>query len=239
MNYYLVISLILAAVSSMFSLTRQLQMLQQNSYYPSRYFGWLKDNLPIYDICLFLVCSLLFIFKFFIGQTIFCAAVLAVRIPLHINIQKKAIKHLVFTARIKRLFAAAIILHAFLITLYIVRPVTLAGSLAMDISFAFSYLVPILTLVIWAVTVPVEKTVSLWYINDAKKILSSYKDLKVIGITGSYGKTTTKFILTRILSEKFNVVCTPHSFNTPMGVVRTVRQNLKPQTQIFVCEMGA
>lgn len=239
MNYYLVISLILAAVSSMFSLTRQLQMLQQNSYYPSRYFGWLKDNLPIYDICLFLVCSLLFIFKSFIAQTVFCAAVLAVRIPLHINIQKKAIKPLVFTARIKRLFATAIILHALLITLYIVRPITLAGRLAMDISFAFSYLVPILTLVVWAVTVPVEKSVSLWYINDAKRILSSYKDLKVIGITGSYGKTTTKFILTRILSEKFNVVCTPQSFNTPMGVVRTVRQNLKPQTQIFVCEMGA
>ena len=183
MNYYLVISLILAAVSSMFSLTRQLQMLQQNSYYPSRYFGWLKDNLPIYDICLFLVCSLLFIFKAFIAQTVFCAAVLAVRIPLHINIQKKAIKPLVFTARIKRLFATAIILHAVLITLYIVRPITLAGRLAMDISFAFSYLVPILTLVIWAVNVPVEKSVSLWYINDAKKILSSYRDLKVIGIT--------------------------------------------------------
>ena len=239
MNYYLVISLILAAVSSLFSLTRQLQMLQQNSYYPSRYFGWLKDNLPLYDVLLFLVCSLLFIFKLFIPQIIFCASVLAFRIPMHLNIQKKSIKPLVFTARVKRLFSAAIIIQAFLIFLYIVKPISLTGRLSMDLSFALSYLVPVLALVVWGVTVPIEKAVNIWYVNDAKKILASYKNLKVIGITGSYGKTTTKFILTRILSEKFNVICTPQSFNTPMGVVRTVRQNLKPQTQNFVCEMGA
>ena len=86
---------------------------------------------------------------------------------------------------------------------------------------------------------PIEKAFSRWYINDAKKILKAHKGLKVIGITGSYGKTTTKFILTRILSEKFNVVCTPQSFNTPMGVVRTIREYLLPSTQVFVCEMGA
>ena len=51
MNYYLLISLILAAISGMFSITRQFQMLQQNSYFPSRYTKWLKENfegLPIY-----------------------------------------------------------------------------------------------------------------------------------------------------------------------------------------------
>ncbi len=85
----------------------------------------------------------------------------------------------------------------------------------------------------------VDKAVTRWYINDAKRILKEHKDLTVIGITGSYGKTSTKFILNRILSEKYNVVATPHSFNTPMGVVRTVREYLKPQTQIFICEMGA
>ena len=89
------------------------------------------------------------------------------------------------------------------------------------------------------VTAPVDKAVTRWYINDAKRILKEHKDLTVIGITGSYGKTSTKFILNRILSEKYNVVATPHSFNTPMGVVRTVREYLKPQTQIFICEMGA
>ncbi|MBR4868051.1 MAG: UDP-N-acetylmuramoyl-tripeptide--D-alanyl-D-alanine ligase, partial [Clostridia bacterium] len=57
--------------------------------------------------------------------------------------------------------------------------------------------------------------------------------------TGSYGKTTTKFIITRLLSEKYTVTVTPESFNTPMGVVRTVREKMKPGTEIFVVEMGA
>lgn len=239
MNYYLLISLVLAAVSSLFSIVRQLQMLQQNSYYPSRYLAWLKENLPFFDAIMFLISALLFILQLYIPQAIFCAAVLAIRIPLSLSRQKKSIKKLVFTARIKRLFAAAIVLQLILIAVYVVRPISLGGSLCLDTSFMLSFLTPLLTLIIWAITVPIEKAINLWYINDAKKILKSYNDLKVIGITGSYGKTTTKFILTRILSEKFNVVCTPQSFNTPMGVVRTVREFFKPQTQVFVCEMGA
>lgn len=239
MNYYLLVSLVLAALSSLFAITRQLQMLQQNSYYPSRYFGWLKENLPFYDEIIFLISAVLFIFHLYIPQVIFCAAVLGIRIPISLSQQKKSIKKLVFTARVKRLFATAIILQLVLITLYVVKPISLVGTLSLDISFLLSFLTPIFTILIWVINVPVEKAVNFWYINDAKKILRSYKDLKVIGITGSYGKTTTKFILTRILSEKYNVVCTPQSFNTPMGVVRTIRQHFKPQTQIFVCEMGA
>ena len=64
-------------------------------------------------------------------------------------------------------------------------------------------------------------------------------DLKVIGITGSFGKTSTKHYLQTILSEKFDVLITPGSYNTPMGVVRTVREYLKPYNEIFICEMGA
>lgn len=58
-------------------------------------------------------------------------------------------------------------------------------------------------------------------------------------MTGSYGKTSVKFYLQTLLQEKYNVLVTPESFNTPMGVVRTIRGSLKPTTEIFVCEMGA
>ncbi|MDE6558667.1 MAG: UDP-N-acetylmuramoyl-tripeptide--D-alanyl-D-alanine ligase, partial [Muribaculaceae bacterium] len=61
----------------------------------------------------------------------------------------------------------------------------------------------------------------------------------VIGITGSYGKTSTKHYLHTILSEKFETLMTPGSYNTPMGVIRTVREMMKPYTEIFICEMGA
>lgn len=63
--------------------------------------------------------------------------------------------------------------------------------------------------------------------------------LTIIGITGSYGKTSTKHYLYRILSEKYNVIMTPGSYNTPMGVIRTVREMMKPYYDVFIVEMGA
>ena len=155
MDYYLLISLVLVAFSSLFTLIRQLQMLQQNSYFPSRYFSWLKDNLPFYEVLMFLITSILFIFDADVPLVIFCAAVAAIRIPRYLNIHKKSIKKLVFTARVKRLFATAIIIQVILISVYVIKPVSLAGSLCLDFSFVFSYLVPIYTFVIWAVTLPI------------------------------------------------------------------------------------
>ncbi len=239
MNYYLLVALTLVGVSSLFSLIKQLQMLQQNSYFPSRYFGWLKENLPFTDVVLFLISSILFLLKLFVPLVIFCGAVLALRIPLSLSVQKKSIKKLVFTARVKRLFATAVILDLILIGGYATFPSRPLGVILMDAALLISFVTPLLAFAVWGITFPLEKTIGFWYINDAKAKLKAHGNLKVIGITGSYGKTTTKFILSRILSERFNVLCTPQSFNTPMGVVRTVREQLKPQTQVFVCEMGA
>lgn len=87
--------------------------------------------------------------------------------------------------------------------------------------------------------IPVEKHIQQGFIKDAKRILDSMPGLRTVGITGSYGKTSTKHYLTRILSEQFDVLMTPGSFNTPMGVVRTIREYMKPYNEIFVCEMGA
>ena len=242
MSILLLISLIIAAVSGVFSLVRQLQMLQQNSYYPSRYFGWIKDGFSVWLAVLsilFCVSSLIYSSSKDALHLVFTAIILAIRIPLCIRTQKKSIKKLVFTPRVKRLFAAAIIIQAILILIYAVLPLSLAGEICLVISLMLSLITPLLTFAMWGITLPIEKAFAKWYICDAKKILKRHTNLKVVGITGSYGKTTTKFILTRILSEKYNVLCTPQSFNTPMGVVRTIRESMKPQTQIFVCEMGA
>ena len=86
---------------------------------------------------------------------------------------------------------------------------------------------------------PIENAINRYYINDAKRILAEHQDLRIIGITGSFGKTSVKYYLTTLLSEGFRVLMTPESFNTPMGVVRTIRNDLKPAHEIFVCEMGA
>lgn len=242
MPYITFIAILLVAVSAMFSLYRQLQMLQQNSYFLSRYFKWINNSYTLeLAVCAILYCALtFFIMRGKSVPSLIVAIVLfTVRIILNITTNKKSIKKLVFTARIKRLYITAVIVLGILLYGSIFSFYTLFGEISRVLCVALSVVSPILTVVVWLITYPIEKAVSKWYINDAKRILKSHKNLTVIGITGSFGKTTTKFILNRILSEKFNTVCTPQSFNTPMGVVRTVRAKIKPQTQVFVCEMGA
>ena len=86
---------------------------------------------------------------------------------------------------------------------------------------------------------PIEKAVNQYYINDAKRILKSMPNLQIIGVTGSYGKTSVKFYLQTLLQGKYNVLVTPESYNTPMGIVKTIRGSLKSSHEIFICEMGA
>ena len=86
---------------------------------------------------------------------------------------------------------------------------------------------------------PMEKLISNNYLKKARKKLELFPDLIKIGITGSFGKTSTKNFLATILSEKYNTCATPFNFNTPMGITRTVLQNLDLGAQVFVAEMGA
>lgn len=236
-----IITLAALAVSAVFSLYKQLQMLQQNSYFPTRYYKWVRKNYGL-EFILSFICFYALVRLILIGKSAFALALavpaLLIRVILAIRTHKTAVKKLAFTARIKRLFCFAIVLLIALNT-----SVAFTSGFSMEVlilcACLCSTITPILTFLIWALTYPVESAVSRWYINDAKRILKNHQNLTVIGITGSYGKTTTKFILNRILSEKYNTVCTPLSFNTPMGVVRTVRTLVKPQTQMFICEMGA
>lgn len=69
--------------------------------------------------------------------------------------------------------------------------------------------------------------------------MSECEGLTIIGVTGSYGKTSMKFYLEELLQTKYNVLVTPESYNTPMGIVKTIRESLKPTHEIFICEMGA
>jgi len=76
-------------------------------------------------------------------------------------------------------------------------------------------------------------------INKAKRKREKFKDLLVIGITGSYGKTSTKEFLAEILSEKFRVLKTKEHQNSEVGISRCILNDLKPEHQVFICEMGA
>jgi UDP-N-acetylmuramoyl-tripeptide--D-alanyl-D-alanine ligase len=76
-------------------------------------------------------------------------------------------------------------------------------------------------------------------IEKAKRKRKKFKDLLVIAIVGSYGKTSTKEFLSTILSQKFNVLKTKEHQNSEMAISRMILKELKKEHQIFVCEMGA
>lgn len=76
------------------------------------------------------------------------------------------------------------------------------------------------------------------YLRAAKKSLAQ-SGVKVVAITGSYGKTSTKNILYAMLSKKYRVLATPRSHNTPIGIALSVNGNDLRGYDIFIAEMGA
>lgn len=99
-------------------------------------------------------------------------------------------------------------------------------------------LVPYLVHLAFRVNEPIEKLINKRYYDACKKTLQSRPDLIKIAITGSYAKTSVKNILEKLLSEKYSVLSSPESYNTPMGIVKTVKR-LKDDHQVLICEMGA
>ena len=239
-----VLSLAVGFIAAMLCLVRQYQMLQQNSYFASRYMGWLKSDFSPLPYILKAVLLILAVWAAVLGKDILRDSMLFFAAGAlyfgwrGFSKNSVSIKKLVFTPRIKRMFLFSGILVAALgAGCYFADQIT--KTVLMLAFVLLTLCTEILCLISLFCLKPCEKLVSNYYVNDAKKILRSAKGLKVIGITGSYGKTGTKQILTRILAEKFNALCTPESFNTPMGVVRTVREKMRGDTEIFVCEMGA
>lgn len=103
----------------------------------------------------------------------------------------------------------------------------------------FEILQPVFTSLLVAITAPIAYTKRKILINKARKKLLEHKKLITIGITGSYGKTSSKELLYQLLSKKFQVAITPGNKNTDIGIAESILTNLKPDTEIFIAEMGA
>lgn len=145
-------------------------------------------------------------------------------------------KALVYTPRIKRLLTTTFLLTAAgWAAVYILG----TGALLTAVTYGAFLLHMLLLLAGNLVNAPVEQTINNGYAEDALRHMAEAPHLTVVGITGSYGKTTTKNILGAMLAQSFNVLVSPESFNTKMGLTRTLREYLRPIDQIFVAEMGA
>lgn len=86
---------------------------------------------------------------------------------------------------------------------------------------------------------PVEKSIQNGFKKQAREKIASMPHLKVVAITGSYGKTSTKFVIDAFLKERLSVCVTPGSFNTPMGICKVINNDLNANHQVLILEMGA
>ena len=157
---------------------------------------------------------------------------------VYVSIQRKKIKAkkpLVYTARAKRVFGLSM---GLLVGLAAILLRIAEGSPWGIAIFLFSEVAVINLTVANLLIYPLERTINGAYLLSARKRIKALQP-RVIGITGSYGKTSTKYILHQILSQKFNTLMTPDSYNTPMGICKVIRGDLAPEHEIFIVEMGA
>ena len=250
MLFYLII-IISLFYAIFYKSKRSLHMLQQNLYNENnRYLKWVfKNKKQFLDLDIInIFISLIGIFVIYDIENISYISLIIIMIISVIiglswfkrinNDQNK--KPLVVTARIKRLIFTIIIL-------YLIPIIFLLNSLnnlqaVFIILFIISLMIYLNTIVVFIANIinfPIERCVYYYYKSKAQNKLKSIPNLKIIGITGSYGKTSSKNILSDILNIKYNALPTPRNLNTYNGLIMTVNNHMDKFTDIFIAEMGA
>ena len=223
---------------------KSLHMLQQNLYNENnRYLKWLQQNkeqaLKHYDI----LGAILAVISLFTGNILgkvllIISAIIYLfdsEVIKYSIMVEKAKKPLVKTARVKRQIITLYIINLLPLVIYLIFKnnarilITIASLL---LNYYVVYLVKL-------INDPIEKGIYKKFWHMAEDKLASYKDLKVIGITGSYGKTSSKNILNEILSMDYISHPTPKNFNTDVGLMTTINNDLTKFDEIFIAEMGA
>ena len=222
-----------------------IHMLQQNKYNRKKtYLKWLAKNPAkgFKDYSIFFVLLIVFIFIGNLPLLILCFNVLYLILTANLLLERKKSQNklpLKYTARVKRL--------VFTNTIVLLLPIIIMCFFVNETNLVYCYLILgllaylncLYILIALLINTPVESLVGLYFKHKAINKIKSMKSLKVIGITGSYGKTSSKNILNDILNIKYNSMPTPKNFNTPFGLMITINNHLDKFTDIFIAEMGA
>lgn len=217
-------------------LSTYLHIFQQEEYQPIRFVRWLFKTRSIdlrVSIVILVVGALQFAIRlaFDAGATFVIAALLGMAFyEKRLRVASK--KRLVMTPRAKRIYWVAFFVLALVGILYAATEVPLLAWLIPVHAIPFA--LPLATLLL----APHERSVQKKFWNEAHDKLKKLSPT-VIGITGSYGKTSTKHLLGHVLELQAPTLITPGSVNTPMGVSRVIREQLGAHHRFFVCEMGA
>ena len=240
------------------STVKMLGVMQQGAYKNTAFWRWLKrknnllfNRLAVLSLCLALATAVTALCFSFLGKewALFCTSVpfLALLLVFGKADGKYALKvPATRTGRYLRLFGVYCLYTAILSYILISGLTFLAewnGSqlygLIAYVPFAVMPMtLPVLLCLANLTTRPFENGRNKKFVKRAGQVLDEAKILTV-GIVGSYGKTSVKNILKSILSEKYTVVVTPHSFNTPTGIARTVFSEDFEGKEVFIAEMGA
>ena len=254
---YVILSVVNAVLLIMASM-KFILVLQQCGYRGRRYHKWLSNKDTPYLSRLMLLCLLGLLFFCVLNMTFVAMlgehfgsyigfvsyvlfAIMYINSEKHVNAKVPLKK----TARIVRLcitFAILLVLVTFgLITLLNYLAFVIGNEVFAVLRFALVCAMPILlpelVFIAYLINEPMERLIRRYYLRLAVNKLANSSVVK-IGITGSYGKTSVKEILKTILSQKYRVLATPASFNTPLGIARTVKF-LDSTHDVFIAEMGA
>lgn len=149
-------------------------------------------------------------------------------------------KPLVFTAKIKLILAVSIFIYLFLLLFALkmgyfspFKLIIFTFLTGLYLYFSFIFLIIASVLIF-----PFDFVVKEIIILLAKRKIKKFSNLKIIGVAGSYGKTGMKEFIATILEQKYNVLKTPESVNTPFAISELVLKKLDPDTEVFVVEMG-
>ena len=236
------IYLYLFLVIVIYSIFYDLNMLQQNSYNDNNHYTHfaksdLLKNYKINLIKVLLILCFIFFSKFNIWEYLLVLFFLIIdSILCYVKYYKHSIKlPLKYTKRMIRIIILDAII--FFLSLVVAQKDTI-----IDLMFAgilYSLIHPVILILIIILLKPIEKYIFNGYKKKAMNKLERMNNIKKIGITGSFGKTSTKMILNSILSSHFKGFYTPASFNTPNGILITINNENSIFNDYFIAEMGA
>lgn len=215
---------------------KSFHMLQQNFYNNSnRYIKWIFNHYKKSFLTIDWLFLIVILFGLFVNNDLFVFLFYVFIFLFYFNLFKnEQVKiGLKFTSRIKRMCVTLLIIYILIIKFfynsnYLYLILGILGSLNCFVI----YLVNV-------INKPIEKFVYLFYYNKAKKKISDMSRMNVIGVTGSYGKTSSKNILNDILKVKFDTLATPLNYNTPYGLMLTINNKMDKFVEYFIAEMGA
>ena len=252
----ILVTLILCAMLCL-AVKKQLGVLQSSGYSNKKYFKWLKKkgNLAFERfVLLAMLCALssavvglCFSFAGEWSAVISLVPFLIFFITYLVADAKIALRsELTFTPRLWRLYTVLILVTAIVTYLFVTllnfADAVWGNNIFNYLRYCPLALLPLLIIPLMLLANGIAKIYEIprnkKFVRQAKRKLSS-SNIKVIAITGSFGKTSTKFILNGILSKKYRVLTTPRSHNTPIGIALAVNSNELEDYDIFIAEMGA